>query len=116
MREHKYRIYNIDRQQWMYFSLAGKTGNISLQLLQLDDNTWIQPDDPMQEKLTALGEWTGLNDKNGVEIYESDILNGEYIVEWLGKGFTAKSKGKLSMILTTKGFKNSTVTGNIYEN
>lgn len=81
--------------------------------------------------LSTVGEFTGLHDKNGKEIYEGDILDGSYIhplteqkvirhyqVEFNRGNFYASLIGKSPYGDTILYFRNEQceIIGNIYEN
>lgn len=69
----------------------------------------------------TVGQFTGLLDKDGKEIYEGDILqvDGEavmYVVEWHDAGLKARQISNRSTIGLSNWKKYSTVIGNIHDN
>ena len=109
MREIKFRVWDKEEQMYRY----------------LDFNDAMMPEvDTEDGCLEFRGEYTGLKDKNGKEIYEGDILNfaGLKPIEiiWRENGFKSKLipfNDSEPIHLTQEGLSAfGEIIGNIYEN
>lgn len=74
MREIKFRGKRLDNGEWVvgsYIEAENRDRSIAHQIIPYKDGLVVREVDP-----ATVGQYTGLKDKNGREIYEGDIIGG----------------------------------------
>lgn len=90
MRTIKFRGYGIVEKKWFYGNLVeGNAGRYITDAYYEEGQGDMIRYDPIQTK--TIGQFTGLLDKNGKEIYEGDIVktkgNWGGVVTWNSRGY-----------------------------
>ncbi|ORX22202.1 hypothetical protein BVF91_12990 [Thermoanaerobacterium sp. PSU-2] len=127
MREIKFRGKRKDNGEWMYGYVVRERYGVCIQYL-MEKPLGIEKYKVVVEP-ESVGQYTGLKDKNGQEIYEGDIVVAEdsYGNKWCGvvkykdkhTAFFVEGKNVAAILgwhLTDNNGVFAEVIGNIYEN
>jgi len=118
MREIKFRGKRIDNGEWVYGQLI-YFPTIDGEMMPMIFSSWHDEESTIIENAVevipdTVGQFTGLKDKNGVDIYDGDVTNLGNIFYYEGS-FLVGEEISTSELLMTK-YPLLEVIGNIHEN
>jgi hypothetical protein len=112
----KFRAYDKNHKKWYDRVMVGCDGEgndyICHSVYCEDRGEWLNFDDGCG----TVVQWTGLRDKNGVDIWERDVVERDgnhFVIEWSNHGWWAIGKSSRWSCWANDVF---AVVGNIYEN
>lgn len=121
MREIKFRGKRLDNGEWIvgsYIEAENRDRSIAHQIIPYKAGLVVREVDP-----ATVGQYTGLKDKNGKEIYEGDIIKTDFsYATWIG--FVHFNKGNFELVdsdkngqyLTLSVLSDIEIIGNIHDN
>lgn len=126
-REIKFRGKRLDNGEWVYGYLCeDMNGDFSIQqIVHKVENGWAIPHRNFFSAPDTVGQYTGLKDKNGREIYEGDIISARGIiltVKYIGGVFFACNvdsnidKYPLYILCEWENESGCEIIGNIHDN
>lgn len=127
MREIEFRGKRLDNGEWIYGDLLENQGRNFI--YHATSESTIEDNDDgrivvvaVEVDYNTVGQYTGLKDKNGREIWEGDVLTDKFgsigVVEWRNCGFVVNF-GDVDIFLISDCFDDSYqmwAIGNIHDN